>query len=411
MTPSTADLALWTDWLTLAAIPQVGRRRLWQLITALGSPGEVLRASPRALRTAEGVDEVTVNSIVEHRDTLDLRPEAEAIAAMGARLIPFTDPGYPRALRAMDDPPPLLHVLGELEPLDEVGIAIVGSRNMTDYGRQMTEAIAGDLAEAGVTVISGFATGVDGAAHRAALERGGRTLAVLGAGLDIVYPSTHRRLRQRVAESGALISEYRLGAAPRAEHFPERNAVLAGLAQGVVVVEAGEKSGALITATRAAELGRPVFAVPGDATRANSRGVNRLIQEGARLVMSAEDVLADMRGLLRGLLSELGGEAALGAEGASPDPPPVPSAVLEALDEEERGLFTRIQGGAVQLDTLMRGLDPDQRAALPMHLMNLQLHGLIAELPGKRYTACPSSASLETRAAGPTPPLNSEDHG
>jgi DNA processing protein len=411
VTPLTADLALWTEWLTLAAIPQVGRRRLWQLVATLGSPREVLCASPNTLRSVEGVDEVTVANIVEHRDALDLRAEAEAIAAMGARLIPFTDERYPRALRAMDDPPPLLHVLGELEPLDEVAIAIVGSRNMTDYGRQMAEAIAGDLAEVGVTVISGFATGVDGAAHRAALERGGRTLAVLGAGLDIVYPSTHRRLRQQVAESGALITEYRLGAAPRTEHFPERNAILAGLSQGVVIVEAGEKSGALITATHAGELGRSVFAVPGDATRANSRGVNRLIQEGARLVMSAEDVLADMRGVLRGLLSELGGGAALGAEGTSPDPPAVSRAALEALDEEERGLFARIQAGPVQLDTLTRGLSPEQRAALPMHLMNLQLHGLIAELPGKRYTACPSSASLEMRAAGPTPISNCEDHG
>jgi DNA processing protein len=403
--PTQADLALWTDWLTLAAIPQVGRRRLWQLVATLGSPEAVLRAKPAALREVEGVDEVTAQSIVDHRDALDLRPEAHTLTEMGARLISFLDDDYPRPLRTVTDPPPVLFVLGDLRLLDEIAVAVVGSRNMTDYGRQMAEAIAGDLAEAGITVISGFATGVDGVAHAAALDRGGRTLAVLGCGLDIVYPATHRRLRERIAAHGALITTYLPGTSPRAEHFPDRNAVLAGLSQAVVVVEAGEKSGALITAHHAVEQGRPVYAVPGDVTRANSAGVNRLIQEGARLVTSARDILTDLQGVLRGLLAELGGAATLGGEGICPDVPAMSPDVLASLSPEELELFRAIQAGPVQFDVLLRtvALAPERRQNLPMHLMNLQMHGLIDELPGKRFAARPSAATLSIARPGLDP--------
>lgn len=393
MTHPPPDLDAWAQWLTLAAIPQVGPRRLWQLVTELGSPEAVLRAPPRTLREVEGVDQVTVDSITGHRDALDLRPEAEALAAMGARLVTFLDGDYPRALRRLDDAPPLLHVLGDLRPSDELAVAVVGSRNMTEYGRTMAETIASGLAEAGLTIISGFATGVDGVAHAAALDRGGRTLGVLGSGLDVLYPATHRRLRERIAQSGALVTTLRLGTAPRAEHFPDRNSVLAGLAQATVIIEAGEKSGALITATRTLECGRPLFAVPGDVTRANSRGVNRLIQEGAKLVTGAEDVLRDLAGLLRGLMAEHGASLTLGGECAG-DAPAIDPALLDALAPEERELFALIQAGPVQIDALLRARGPAERAALPMHLMNLQLHGLIEELPGKRFAARPAAAAM-----------------
>jgi DNA processing protein len=377
------------------------------LVAALGDPEAVLRASPRALRAVEGVDDGTISNLVEHRDALDLRAESQALADLGGRLVTFLDADYPRALRRLDDPPPVLQVLGAPRPMDEIAIAVIGSRNMTDYGRQMAEAISRGLAQAGVTVISGFATGVDGVAHRAALDAGGRTIAVLGCGLDVVYPAGHRRLRERIRDDGALITTHRLGAPPRAEHFPDRNALLSGLSLGAVVIEASEKSGALITAHHAGAQGRPVFAVPGDATRANSRGVNQLIQQGAKLVVSAEEILADLQGVLRGLLADLGGEAALGAGSVSPDAPLANEGQLARLSVEERELFRRIQAGPIHYDTLARtaAADPVSRQQLPMRLMNLQLHGLIEELPGKRYAARPGhnpAAALlgETKARG-----------
>lgn len=402
MSGDAPDLALWTDWLTLAAIPHVGSRRLWELVTALGSPGAVLRAPAARLRSVDGVDEVTAASIVEHRDALDLRAEARALADMGARLLSFLDDAYPRPLRHIEDPPPLLFVLGTLTPMDEIAVAVVGSRNMTSYGRQMAESIAGDLAEAGVTVISGFATGVDGVAHMAALERGGRSIGVLGCGLDVIYPATHRRLRERLVASGALVTTHRLGTAPRAEHFPDRNAILAGMAQAVVVIEASDKSGALLTAHHAVEQGRPVYAVPGDVTRVNSSGVNNLIREGAKLVTSAADVLDDLRGVLRGLLADLGGEATLGWDGEAPDGSPAVQEALRSLSREELELFTAIQAGPVHYDTLLRtvALAPEARAQLPMRLMTLQMQGLIEELPGKRFAARPCAASAGMTGRG-----------
>ncbi len=405
MSAPQPDVAAWVEWLTLAAIPHVGPRRLWQLVSELGSPEAVLRAGAARLRSVEGVDEVTIQSILDHRDALDMRDEAQGLADMGGRLVTFLDDDYPRALRRSDDPPPLFSVLGELRPLDEAAVAVVGSRNMTDYGRQMAETIAGDLAEAGLTIVSGFATGIDGVAHTAAVNRGGRTIGVLGCGLDITYPASHRSLRTRIVESGALISTFRVGEGPRAEHFPERNITLAALALAVVVIEAGEKSGALITAHRAMEQGRRVCAVPGDATRTNSRGVNLLIQEGARLVMSAADVLAELHGTLRTLLAELGAEAAIGADGLSPDLAAPSPQMLEGLDDDARELFRRIQAGPIQHDAMLRDptLTVAQRERLPMLLMDLQLRELIDELPGKRYAARPAAAALTLPLEGEAP--------
>jgi DNA processing protein len=386
---SDDHLAAWTDWLTLDAIPHVGRRRLWALVSALGSPRNALEAKPDALREVEGIDEGVIKSLLDHRDALDLRDAAAKLGEMGARLISFLDDDYPSPLRRMDDPPPFLMVLGELTPMDQVAVAVVGSRNATDYGKRMAETIAGGLAEAGVTIISGFATGIDGAAHRVALDAGGRTIAVLGCGLDVVYPATHRALRERVRESGALLTTHAPGTQPRGEHFPDRNAILAGLAQGVLIVEASEKSGTLITAEHALAQGQRLYAVPGDVTRANSRGVNRLIQEGsAHLVTSAEDLLTDLGSTLRTLMVELGLSGDLGGNAEATLP------VLDELTPAERHLFHRIQAGPIQADALARGLAAAERAALPMQLVNLQLSGLIEELPGKRYVACPAAAGL-----------------
>lgn len=204
------------------------------------------------------------------------------------------EPGYPALLGAVPSPPPELWVLGELLPEDALAVAVVGARRASSYGLEVARRLATDLAARGVTVVSGLARGVDSAAHRGALAAGGRTIAVLGSGLDVIYPPEHRRLAHEIERQGAVVSQFTPGTPPLPGHFPVRNRAIAGLALGVVVAEAGERSGALITATLAAELGREVFAVPGPVTSETSRGTNRLIQEGAKLVQDWTDIVQEL---------------------------------------------------------------------------------------------------------------------
>jgi DNA processing protein len=220
--------------------------------------------------------------------------EEERLAALGASALTIEEPEYPAALRNLPDPPPVLFVRGELCVADEWAVAIVGTRRATPYGRQVAEYLGGALAEAGVTVVSGLARGIDGCAHRAALAAGGRTIAVLAHGLDTVYPPEHGRLAQDIAASGALVTEFPPGTRPDAPNFPRRNRILAGLAQATVVVEAGHTSGALITADLALEQGREVFAVPGNIFSPTNQGSNRLIKEGARPMTSPRDLLEEL---------------------------------------------------------------------------------------------------------------------
>jgi DNA processing protein len=213
----------------------------------------------------------------------------------GVRVATMVDESYPALLSQIAAPPPVLYYRGELLETDRVSVAIVGTRRITPYGREMTARISAGLARAGVTVVSGLARGVDGVAHQAALDAGGRTIAVLGSGVDRIYPPEHRNLAQRIAEQGAVVSDYVPDTPPDGVNFPPRNRIISGLSLGVVVVEAPDRSGALITVDFAADHGRDVFAVPGPANAANSSGCNRLIRDGARLVRSAEDILDDLQ--------------------------------------------------------------------------------------------------------------------
>jgi DNA processing protein len=253
---------------------------------AWGAIGDELRAA--------GLDSRAIESFLSTRATLDLDAEMARLQKAGVSLVTWASPDYPERLRHVYHPPPVLYLRGELKPTDEWAVAVVGTRRASAYGREAARHIAGELTRAGVTVISGLARGIDSVAHRAALEAGGRTVAVLGNGVDVVYPAENRRLMQRIVEGGAVISEYALGTPPDAGNFPPRNRVISGLSLGVVVVEAGERSGALITADYAAEQGREVFAVPGNMFNRNSIGCNRLIQQGAKLVLSVEDVLEEL---------------------------------------------------------------------------------------------------------------------
>ena len=241
------------------------------------------------------MDSRSVEALVKARGTLSLDDEVARVEEQGATFLTWENEAYPPRLRQIHSSPPLLYVKGEVRPEDEWAVAVVGTRRATSYGRQLVEEIAGDLARSGITVVSGLARGIDSLAHRAALRAGGRTIAVLGSGIDIIYPSEHRDLASKVVERGALLTEYALGTKPEAGNFPARNRIISGLSLGTLVVEAGKRSGALITADYALEQGREVFALPGSVSSEKSQGTNRLIQEGAaKLVMSVEDILEEL---------------------------------------------------------------------------------------------------------------------
>ena len=244
---------------------------------------------------AAGLDQATVSSIVSERQAISPDEEIEKLEKAGVKAYSWADSEYPARLREIEDKPPVLYVRGELVPEDEVAVAVVGTRKATPYGRQSAEHFATDLAGSGVTVVSGLARGIDAVAHRAALAAGGRTIAVLACGLDIVYPPEHARLAREITEHGALISDYPLGMQPRSEFFPRRNRILSAVSLGVLVVEGDQNSGALLTARYALEQNREVFAVPGSIYSPGHRGANKLIKDGeAKLVSSTEDILEEL---------------------------------------------------------------------------------------------------------------------
>jgi DNA processing protein len=244
---------------------------------------------------AAGIDQATVSSIVAERASISPEAEVERLNKAGVKAYSWEDPEYPARLKEIDDKPPVLYVRGALTPADEVAVAVVGTRKATPYGRQAAEHFATDLAANGVTVVSGLARGIDAVAHRAALAAGGRTIAVLACGLDIVYPPEHVKLAREIIEHGALVSDYPLGMQPRSEFFPRRNRILSAVSLGVLVVEGSETSGALLTARYALDQNREVFAVPGSIYSATHRGANKLIREGeAKLVSSTEDILEEL---------------------------------------------------------------------------------------------------------------------
>ncbi|HSO27174.1 MAG TPA: DNA-processing protein DprA [Anaerolineales bacterium] len=343
----------------------IGPARLRLLLDAFGDVKSAWDAAPANLADA-GLPAGVVEAVVDTRRQLSLEAVGERIARLGIQVLTWEDEAYPRRLAEIDNPPPVLYLRGELLPEDAWAAAIVGTRRMTAYGRQVTEELAGRLAAAGATVVSGLARGVDGVAHRAALDAGGRTLAVLGSGVDRIYPPEHRRLADELIQNGALISEYPPGAAPEAANFPPRNRIVAGLSKAVVVVEAGERSGALITATFAAEQGHEVFATPGGIYAPQSRGTNRLIQQGARPLLDPQD-----------LLDELG-----------LDEVPAYRAARQALpgDAIQAQLYELLGKEPLHVDELRAraGLPIDQvSAALTM----MELKGLVRPVGGMQYVA------------------------
>jgi DNA processing protein len=280
-------------WLGLNQVQGLGSVRLQQLMNSFGNVQAIWEASESDLRDS-GLNEAVLKNLLKSRKTLDLSAELRRLEALGASIITWDDSNYPDNLRFAADSPPVLYLRGQLIPTDMKALAIVGTRKASRYGLDVAQRMAYWLASQEVTIVSGLAMGIDAAAHQGAIDAKGRTIAVLGCGVDILYPRENEKLAHAIMKQGAIISEHPLGTPPNAKHFPARNRIISGLSLGVLVAEAPTDSGALITAEAALEQGREVFAVPANIFNRNGAGCNRLIQEGAKLVMKASDVLDEL---------------------------------------------------------------------------------------------------------------------
>ncbi|HUO81608.1 MAG TPA: DNA-processing protein DprA [Gammaproteobacteria bacterium] len=359
-------------WLTLVRAPGLGSAGIIALLECCGSAAAILRA-PRATLTAQGLDERTFAALTSP-DGDRLAQDLVWLGLPGHHLVTIDSPGYPALLREIPDPPAALFVDGDPGVLAAPQIAIVGSRNPTPGGTENAFGFARYLAGCGLTVTSGLAVGIDAAAHRGALAGGGATVAVCGAGADVVYPPRHRGLAGDIARAGALVSEFPLGTAPAREHFPRRNRIISGLSLGTLVVEAAERSGSLITARLAGEQGREVFAIPGSIHNPLARGCHRLIRQGAKLVESARDILEEL-GALAGALDR----AAMPPGDASP-----PGRLPREADEAYRQLLDALGYEPIAVDRLAErtGLTPGELSSM---LLILELEGHVQSVPGGAY--------------------------
>lgn len=357
--------------LTLKLIPELGNRSLLRLMKHFGSARAILSATPAELEEVHGLREKARLALLGRELIRPVDEEWRELRERGIKLLCLDQPEYPSNLAAIPDPPVVLFVSGTLEARDLVSVAVVGSRAASPMGVGFTERLCADLAGYGVTIVSGFAVGIDAAAHRGALKGGGRTIGVLGCGLDVPYPKVNEKLRADIAGCGALVSEFPLGTPPAPGHFPQRNRIISGLALGVVVVEAAQKSGSLITAGFALEQGREVFAVPGMARHFRSVGPHRLLKEGAKLVECAEDVMEEIRPLVRPSWKS-GREDCSSAPG--PDLTQEEAAILNVLDATPRHIDDICRSTGRAMSQVMSGL------------LSLELKGVVQQLPGKYFT-------------------------
>jgi DNA processing protein len=353
-------------WLRLARTESIGPASFAALIARFGDAREALKQAPSLARRGGAAGELRIPT------DADARAELDALSELGGRLIASIEPDFPTGLAVLDPPPPVISVLGRSEVLEREMVAIVGARNASALGIKFATQLARDLGEAGLVVSSGLARGIDHAAHSGALDSG--TVAVVAGGVDVIYPPENASLYARIAKQGAVIAELPLHTAPLARHFPRRNRLISGLARGVVVVEAAERSGSLITATYALEQGREVFAVPGSPLDPRARGGNRLIREGATLTETADDVLAVLRPILRQSFGELAP-----SRPAPPSPPPTADKTdgVRALVEEKLG------PAPVEIDELVRQCGVPAAEVLTI-LLELELAGRVQRHAGNR---------------------------
>lgn len=360
--------------LRLTLVSGVGPRIRQLLLERFGSAAGVFNAAPSELREVYGVGPKLCRSISRAREEIDVDDEIDLCRRHEIRILLDSEPDYPRILREIADPPGVLYISGGLNPRDAAAIAIVGSRHATHYGIAQAERLAASLARAGLTIISGLARGIDAAAHRGALSAGGRTLAVLGSGLLNIYPPEHRELAAQVRASGAMLSELAVRSKPLPGTFPQRNRLISGLSLGVIVVEASDRSGALITARHAMEQGREVFAVPGRVDSRMSRGCHRLIRDGAKLVETADDVLEELGPLV--------------APAPKADGTPLLRPAELLLNELEQQVLAAIALDPTTVDQIVErsGLPPQQVLST---MIVLEMRRLVRRLGGFTFARVP----------------------
>ncbi|MCW2277955.1 DNA-processing protein DprA [Heliophilum fasciatum] len=362
MQPTTAAERVF--WIALASLPMIGARRFYRILDHFGSAKAAWSAPTQAWDGVAGVSLMRWLPTLKERHDDRIEQLREKLYRSSVQALTMIDSSYPEWLRQIPDPPPVLYIRGELRPEDSKAIAVVGTRRPSAYGERVCRTLVKELTLRGCCIVSGLARGIDGIAHQVALENGGRTIAVMASGVDIIYPSEHQRLAEAITRQGALVSEYPPGLPPEPGLFPARNRVIAGLSQGVLVIEAGERSGALITTDQALEQGREVFAVPGPITQKQNAGTNRLIQQGAKLVMNVNDILADEQGCLPF------GDTAVSV-------PPV----LSSTEQQVLGCLNWDPQGADEIIRLT-GL-PERTVATTLTL--LELKNMIRTLPGERF--------------------------
>ncbi|MDD5759163.1 MAG: DNA-processing protein DprA [Desulfobulbaceae bacterium] len=359
------------DWLTLHLVPGLGAVGFRRLLEAFGSARAALRTGRKELQQVSGLRAEVIQSITTGPPYQEAERELARLEPLGISMVCFGDENYPALLANIYNPPMVLFVKGDLGLLRKTGIAVVGSRAATSYGLKVARDFSAQLAGSGLVVVSGLALGIDTAAHSGALAAGGDTVAVLGCGLDVIYPPTNERLAGQIAKTGALVSEYSLGTQPDAFRFPARNRIISGLSRGVLVVEAAQRSGSLITARMALDEGREVFAIPGRVDSLKSTGTHRLLQEGAKLVGSIDDILEELGWHMAAT------HAAASASGQAAE-------VAVTLSEEESRVLALLDVYPKHIDTIISqaGL---ATARVSEILLLLELHGLVEAVSGQQY--------------------------
>jgi DNA processing protein len=357
-------------WLGFARVQGLGCAGFKKVAEHFADPRKAFSASQKELAQVPGLDKRAIQGLLTFSDWEEVEKELERALEAGVSIVPFTDTIYPARLRLISDPPPFLYAKGELKQEDANAVAVVGSRSASEYGLRMTRDLCQGLVSLGFTVVSGMARGIDGEAHQAALHAGGRTMAVLGSGVDVAYPFEHEELYRGISQNGAVLSELPMGTAPFSYHFPARNRLISGLSLGVVVVQATEKSGSLITAGLALEQGREVFAVPGEAGASRSRGTHQLIRQGAKLVESVEDIVEEIAPQLR--------------ERSRAVPTRHPTSLPSDMGSEAQKIFELVLQGHCQIDELIQ-VSALSSAKVSEVLLDLEIRGFLRQLPGKIF--------------------------
>ena len=374
-------------WLALLLVPGLGTQRANQLLDRFRTPQAIFRASRSELE-ASGLPGALAQSIASGCTFDEAVEQQQKTMDFGACIIPISDPRYPPKLREIFDPPPALFAFGRIELLQTLMIGVIGTRRPTAYGTAAAERLAGDLANAGLTIVSGMARGIDTSAHKSALATGGNTIAVFGCGVDLIYPAENRKLAAEIGEKGVLLSEFAMGSPPFPQNFPIRNRIVSGMSVGVLVVEGAQYSGSGITAKLAADQGREVFAVPGNITSKMSWAPNLLIKQGAKLVQEWNDVIVELKSEDRRRLIDEGRNRLLendleAGESSAPAQASLPSGPSADLGKRLLGLL-KVDSGT-HLDALLESLEGHSASEAIAALFELEMLGLVRQLPGKHF--------------------------